>query len=62
MAGEITHDIGRDGVERAKTWLEKTGRVRVDFTVYEVGNAKFLTFKNTTGDGFSFDKVRRAQP
>ena len=55
MAGETTHGIGQDGVARARTWLEKTGRVAVNFTVYEVGTAPFLTFSNTTGGKFSFD-------
>ena len=55
MAGETTHGIGQDGVARARTWLEKTGRVDVHFTVYEVGLALFLTFPNTTGGEFSFD-------
>lgn len=55
MAGETTHGIGQEGVERARTWLEKTGRVQVNFTVYEVGEANFLTFSNTAGGNFSFD-------
>ena len=55
MAGETTHGIGQDGVERARIWLEKTGRVEVNFTVYEVGPARFLTFENTAGGEFSFD-------
>lgn len=55
MAGETTHGIGSDGVERAKTWLEKTGRVQVNFTVYEVRDTRLLTFPNTTGGEFSFD-------
>ena len=55
MAGETTHAIGQDGVERARTWLEKTGRVEVNFTVYEVGAAPFLTFQNTTDGEFAFD-------
>ena len=55
MAGEIAHGVGQDGVERARTWLEKTGRVDVNFTVYEVGAARFLTFPTITGGEFSFD-------
>ena len=55
MAGETTHGIGQDGVERARAWLEKTGRVQVNFTVYEVGVPPFLTFRNTTGGEFTFD-------
>ena len=55
MAGETAHVIGQDGVGRARTWLEKTGRVDVHFTVYEVDTAPFLTFPNATGGEFSFD-------
>ncbi len=55
MAGETAHGIGQDGVERARTWLEKTGRVHVNFTVYEVGATSFLTFPDATGSEFSFD-------
>lgn len=55
MAGETTHRIGQEGVERARAWLEKTGRVQVHYTVYEVSGAPFLTFGNTTGGEFSFD-------
>lgn len=55
LAGEETHEIGRDGVSRAKSWLEKTGRVDVQFTVYEVSGAQFLKFPNCSGGSFSFD-------
>ena len=55
MAGETTHQIGQEGVERARAWLEKTGRVQVNYTVYEVGVTPFLTFRNATGGEFSFD-------
>lgn len=55
MAGEEAHDIGRTGVERARLWLEKTGRVNVNFTVYEVGAVPFLTFADALGKDFSFD-------
>ena len=55
MAGEIAHGIGEDGVERARAWLEKTGRVHVNFTVYEVGATPFLMFTDTTGREYSFD-------
>lgn len=55
MAGEAQHIGGRDGVERARTWLEKTGRVSVQYTVYEVGLVPFLSFPNAGGGQFSFD-------
>ena len=56
MAGEAAHEAGRAGVARAKAWLEKTGRVEVKFTVYEVGDAaSFLAFQDATGVEFSFD-------
>ena len=35
MAGEEAHETGRDGVRRAKDWLERTGRVEVFWTAYE---------------------------
>ena len=53
--GETSHEVGRDGVTRAKIWLEKTGRVDVNFTRYEVEGAKFMTFENLLGRTFSFD-------
>ena len=55
MAGETLHAIGQDGVERAKAWLEKTGRVEVNYTVYEVGAAPFLTFSGMDGAEYTFD-------
>ena len=47
--------MGQDGARRAKVWLEKTGRVDVHFSRYEVAEAAFLTFEKVTGDDFSFD-------
>ena len=55
MAGEEHHINGQDGVERARTWLEKTGRVSVQYTVYEVGAVPFLTFRNVNDAEYSFD-------
>lgn len=55
MAGEEQHITAKDGVERAKAWLEKTGRVSVPYTVYEVGAVPFLTFSTVTGSSYSFD-------
>jgi hypothetical protein len=53
--GETLHVIGHDGAKRAKVWLEKTGRVDVNFSRYEVSEAAFLTFPKVLGDPFSFD-------
>lgn len=55
VAGETLHVIGKDGVERAKAWLEKTGKVQVNFLRYQLGEAPFLTFQNDSGSSFSFD-------
>ena len=54
-AGETLHVIGQDGAVRAKVWLEKTGRVDVLFSRYEVAEAPFLTFRKVVGEPFSFD-------
>lgn len=53
--GESLHVIGQDGANRAKVWLEKTGRVDVHFSRYEVGEVPFLTFGKPSGTSFSFD-------
>lgn len=53
--GETLHEIGKDGADRAKTWLEKTGRVNVHYSRYDVGEAHFLTFDKLNGNPFSFD-------
>lgn len=55
VAGEEHHINAQEGVERARTWLEKTGRVSVQYSVYEVGLVPFLTFQNAVGGSFSFD-------
>lgn len=55
VAGEEHHINAEDGVERARTWLEKTGRVSVQYTVYEVGAVPFLTFRNVNDAEYSFD-------
>lgn len=54
-AGETLHVIGREGVRRAKVWLEKTGRVNVTLSRYEVREAPFLTFVRPDGVQYSFD-------
>jgi hypothetical protein len=54
-AGESLQEIGRDGVQRAKVWLEKTGRVDVRFNRYDSCEAAFLGFKKLSGQEFSFD-------
>lgn len=53
--GETLHEIGKDGADRAKKWLEKTGRVNVHYSRYDVGEARFLTFDKFDGHSFSFD-------
>ena len=53
--GESLHVIGEEGASRAKLWLEKTGRVEVNFSRYEVGEAPFLTFKDVTNRTYSYD-------
>lgn len=53
--GETNHVTGRDGVDRAKLWLEKTGRVDVNFTSYDVEGAQFLSFNDIHDEEFSFD-------
>jgi hypothetical protein len=53
--GESLHVIGREGAGRAKVWLEKTGRVDVNFSRYEVVESPFLTFPKVVGEPFSFD-------
>jgi hypothetical protein len=53
--GESLHVIGHEGAKRAKVWLEKTGRVDVNFSRYEVAEAPFLTFPKVVGEPFSFD-------
>jgi hypothetical protein len=53
--GETLHEIGKVGTARAKTWLERTGRVNVHFSRYEVGEAQFLTFDKLDGTTYSFD-------
>jgi hypothetical protein len=55
VAGEAQHIGGQGGVERARIWLEKTGRVSVQYTVYEVGLVPFLSFPDADGGEFSFD-------
>jgi hypothetical protein len=52
--GESLHVLGKEGAERAKAWLERTGRVDVNFSRYEVGETPFLTFRKPSGT-FSFD-------
>ena len=53
MAGEEAQERGRDGVQRAKRWLERTGRVDVYWTVYE--NPTMLAVPIPGGQSRSFD-------
>lgn len=56
MAGEAAHAAGQEGVNRAKVWLERTGRAEVKFTIYEVGDAAaFLQFRAHDDTTFAFD-------
>ena len=53
MVGEVAQEAGRDGVRRAKRWLERTGRVEVHWTVYE--HPSMLTVTRPGGNDRSFD-------
>ena len=53
MAGEDAQETGRDGVQRAKGWLERTGRVDVYWTVYE--HSAMLAVQRPGGGARSFD-------
>lgn len=57
MAGEEAHDIGRDGLQRAKHWLERTTRVRRSWKYDDPQLASMLHFPWPYGNGkpFSFD-------
>lgn len=35
MPGETQHEAGREGVDKARDWLDRSGRVRVLWTVYD---------------------------
>ncbi|MYN66515.1 MAG: hypothetical protein F4X11_16030 [Acidobacteria bacterium] len=53
VAGEEAQEAGREGVQRAKRWLEGTGRVNVYWTVYE--HASMLGVPRPGGGKRSFD-------
>lgn len=53
MVGEVAQEAGRDGVRRAKRWLERTGRVDVYWTVYE--HPSMLTVTRPGSSYRSFD-------
>jgi hypothetical protein len=53
--GETLHATGSDGVQRAKRWLELTGRARVPWQRYESLHTPYLTFARPGGNEFSFD-------
>lgn len=57
MAGEWAHDKGREGVAKAKTWLNLTTRVANSWTHRDLPMAELLEFEWPHGDqaGFSFD-------
>lgn len=52
-AGEQLHERGREGAKRAKTWLEATTRVDVNWI--NPDGVQKLTFHWETGNTFSFD-------
>ena len=53
MVGEVAHEAGREGVQRAKRWLERTGRVDVYWTAYE--HPSMLAVTRPGGNDRSFD-------
>jgi len=53
MPGEEIQETGRDGVRRAKEWLERTGRADVYWTAYE--QPSMLVVKRPGGGERSFD-------
>lgn len=55
MAGEDAQNKGRDGVDEAKRWLEKSTRVVQAWTNEDEGLSEMLAFKWPHGNEFSFD-------
>lgn len=57
MAGEEAHDIGRDGLQRAKTWLELSTRVEYAWTYRDrpLGELVHFSWPYATRTQFSFD-------
>ncbi|MFD0692151.1 hypothetical protein [Actinomadura fibrosa] len=55
MAGEDAHIKGREGLERAKRWLDKSTRVAYAWTNEDEGLKELLEFDWPHGKDFSFD-------
>jgi len=57
VAGEDSQDIGRDGLQRAKHWLELSTRVKVAWTHSQQPLAELIHFRWPHGsqEAFSFD-------
>jgi len=57
MAGEDAHEAGREGLQRAKRWLERTTRVDQSWTHRDRPMAELLEFAwpNGSSEAFSFD-------
>lgn len=56
MVGEDSHDIGEDGVRRAKTWLLRSTRVKDAWTRHDTLQRRLLEYRWPHHDGsFSFD-------
>lgn len=55
MAGEELHERGREGVRRAKEWLEFTTRAEVPWTVLNPAIVNKLEFGWADGGTYSFD-------
>lgn len=53
--GESLHEVGADGMRRAKRWLELTGRAQVPWQRYDSLHTRYLTFSKPSGSEFSFD-------
>ncbi|SRR6266568_1174023 len=54
LAGEVAHDIGRDGLQRAKHWLDRSTRVRRSWKYDDPQLASLLNFPWPYGRNTSF--------
>jgi hypothetical protein len=63
MAGEDAHDTGRDGLQRAKTWLELSTRVEYAWTYQDrpLGELVHFSWPHASRTPFSFDFGGRFQ-
>lgn len=55
MSGEATHDAGANGIQRAKTWLEATGRAQVRWWVPRDDAKLSCAWADPQSQPFSFD-------